>query len=584
MLALSAIPAYAEDGEDYSGSIVGFWDVALYDCVTGTSWIPFFGNGVQRIAGAFSGDVCGYSDDAIHHATSLSSNEISSDAGGQYAMAICDDCHQPFKVYGADLKQSYADYTATLPASVYTSSGGLSWKIIPFAQTMNQNTYYSYERYADYGTLIYIPLYSYADSLNFFYLDEDFIAPVAGYYSVSVITLNGLKNSEITITDTQNFDKLVGIGATVARNGTNTFSTNYIFMLIDRYDGINERDSGYWSGYLIITCVPYSFSGDTYSTTTRPTSITGGNYGIIGDNGQITKIEDNSTIVNETNNTYYNPATGGTGTITDWSYDYSTRSYNLTLNTGDIVTVTYGDENITITETTGDTTGDLITNNYTIYYIVEGSGSGSETPENPPDSHTHDWRETSYTEPTCIASGKRIYTCAICSSTTQDTIPALGHDWRVLRTVTNEYDEDGTLVTEGYILYQCDRCHEQYKTTDTSTRPTPGGGTTTPGSGPGTGSDDDDGASIWDKLGEFLGSTLGALLDFLGGILTGLLDGLISLVTGVMESLTALVDLFGSFGDALGVLWTWLPPEIMSILVAGVSILVVFALLKIFMK
>ena len=45
-----------------------------------------------------------------------------------------------------------------------------------------------------------------------------------------------------------------------------------------------------------------------------------------------------------------------------------------------------------------------------------------------------------------------------------------------------------------------------------------------------------------------------------------------------------LVDLFGSFGDALGVLWTWLPSEIMLVLVAGVTVFVFIGLLKVFMK
>ena len=44
------------------------------------------------------------------------------------------------------------------------------------------------------------------------------------------------------------------------------------------------------------------------------------------------------------------------------------------------------------------------------------------------------------------------------------------------------------------------------------------------------------------------------------------------------------MNLFGSFGDALGVLWTWLPPEIMSVLVAGVTVFVLIALLKLFLK
>lgn len=60
----------------------------------------------------------------------------------------------------------------------------------------------------------------------------------------------------------------------------------------------------YPSVYQVIPFNP-SDTGDTYNINTRPTSITGGNYGIVGDNGQITKVEDNSTIVNETNNTFY---------------------------------------------------------------------------------------------------------------------------------------------------------------------------------------------------------------------------------------------------------------------------------------
>lgn len=89
-----------------------------------------------------------------------------------------------------------------------------------------------------------------------------------------------------------------------------------------------------------------AISNDTYAPATRPTSITG-NYGIIGDNGQITQVTDNSSIVNETTNQFFNPATGESATISDWSYNYEDRSYTVTTETGDTVTVTYGDENIT---------------------------------------------------------------------------------------------------------------------------------------------------------------------------------------------------------------------------------------------
>ena len=36
--------------------------------------------------------------------------------------------------------------------------------------------------------------------------------------------------------------------------------------------------------------------------------------------------------------------------MSGWTYDYSTRTYNITYNEGDTVNITYGDENITIVE------------------------------------------------------------------------------------------------------------------------------------------------------------------------------------------------------------------------------------------
>ena len=206
----------------------------------------------------------------------------------------------------------------------------------------------------------------------------------------------------------------------------------------------------------IFELIPDSgLSGNTYNINTRPTSITGGNYGIVGDNGQITKVEDNSTIINETNNTFYNPATGQTVPITNWSYDYSDRSYKVTLESGNTATITYGDENITIQETT-ITEGDTITNNYTIYYLIDGSGS-----ENP--SCAHEWTETSTTPATCTLPGSKLLTCSKCQQTKTETLPALGHDWQVKQSVTTEYDDTGQLIQEGYTIYECSRCKEQYK-------------------------------------------------------------------------------------------------------------------------
>ena len=62
-----------------------------------------------------------------------------------------------------------------------------------------------------------------------------------------------------------------------------------------------------------------------------------------------------------------------------------------------------------------------------------------------------------------------------------------------------------------------------------------------------------------------------------------IIDSLITLVGTAVEKLSDLVDLFGSFGDALGILWSWLPPEVVTVLVAGVTVVIFAAVLKIFL-
>jgi len=253
----------------------------------------------------------------------------------------------------------------------------------------------------------------------------------------------------------------------------------------------------------------------TYNTTTRPTSITGGNYGIVGDNNEITKVEDNSTIINETNNTYYNPATGMTVPIINWSYDYSDRSYTVTTESGDTATITYGDENISIVET-NTVSGDTITNNYTIYYLVGGFGA----PVDPPAACTHNWQKGDVTVPTCTLPGTLTYTCSLCSQTKTETIPALGHNWQVKQTVITEYDDTGQLTQQGYTIFECSVCHEQYRSDD---------GTLPPGGGSGTDPGGDDKETIWDKIGKFFGTIGDGILGMIEAAVGKILDGLIAL-------------------------------------------------------
>lgn len=218
-----------------------------------------------------------------------------------------------------------------------------------------------------------------------------------------------------------------------------------------------------------------------------------------------------------------------------------------------------------------------------------------ERPEKPgddvdPETCTHDWVENveDYISPTCTVVGVKSYTCSKCEKTKTETIPLLDHDWKIKATMPNQYDDEGNQISIGFTIFECLRCQEQYKSVDGTAPPAlnPGGSSTTPGDGSGGDGEEKEGFLAWllRKAGELLGSVGEGLINFVKGVLEGIFDGLISLVTGVLDSLTKIVDLFGSFGEALGVLWTWLPPEIMAVLVAGVSVFVLVALLKLFMK
>lgn len=166
------------------------------------------------------------------------------------------------------------------------------------------------------------------------------------------------------------------------------------------------------------TAISPSLGGD-YSAETRPSSIVG-DYGIIGDDGTINKT-DNNYIVNETNNTIYNPVTGETYNFTEWTYDYSTRTYTITTDNSQTITVNYGDEYVTIKE------GDTI---YNVYYIVQGGGD----PVNP-DACQHTYTSTTDREPTCTVPGSKTLTCSKCGNVTTESIPAKGHIWTILQTV-----------------------------------------------------------------------------------------------------------------------------------------------------
>lgn len=284
-------------------------------------------------------------------------------------------------------------------------------------------------------------------------------------------------------------------------------------------------------------------------TDSRPT-FGDGSIGIVGDNGQITQINGNQ-IFDESTNLVYNPVTNTTLEVSNWTYDYASRTYYLTLGNGSTQEIRYGDENITIVE------GDTI---YNIYYVV---------PTNP-DNCDHTFTTTVTTAPTCTVGGLDTYTCSKCGYSYTQKTPAVGHTWTVKQSVQTKYDESGNIVTQGYTIYKCSVCAEEYKDSDG----------TGPPSKPSTGSGDDDDGIIVGTLKKLISG----LFKLISGIIGGIVDGLLTLISTAVDKLSQVVNLFGTFGEALSVLWSWLPTDVVAVLVAGVTVVVFAAVLKIFVK
>lgn len=217
------------------------------------------------------------------------------------------------------------------------------------------------------------------------------------------------------------------------------------------------------------------------NTESRPGSLFG-DIIYVGDDGS-QMVADEIFIVNEGDNTVYNPVTGDTWNIETWTYDYSTRTYEITTTTGNTVNVTYGDENITINE--GG-------NTINIYYGGSGGGNNPDVPVDPDNPDTP---------------------------------------------VDPDQPDDGNWFTK-----------------------------------------------FLEAIGSFLGGAVGALVELIASFFTSLLESLGTVVSGVVTSLTNLVSLFGSFGEALRALWTWLPNEIVTIMVAAVSVVTFGALIRLFIK
>lgn len=509
--------------------------------------------------------------------------------------------YNPGGIYGggvsrSELSEAYGSYVDGLPANGTDSNGKLTisdgkWRLVENENYFNDGNFTSANGGCSYSGKILTSCSS-RTTLGYVYCE---IFPIAGlnrYYfdgatGLSSSLAGGYKNWALSLQgsyDGLTWSSISEISTTTSGadiNMSKSFSTydydyTYWRLYSDIYskDAISAGASKDFTRYAHIVYYPESDSPyvETYSSTTRPTSIIA-NYGIIGDDNTVTNIG-TQTIVNEASDIYYNPVTNTSYDISGWSFDYSTRTYNITLVDDNSVTVEYADNSVNIVE--GDTV-------YNVYYLV--------TTETAQGSCAHTYTCENTTAPTCILTGVNTYTCSLCGNVYTETVAATGHTWTVKQSVQTQYDEEtGELLTEGYTIYECSVCGEQYKSTDGSSPPVSSGGSDSSGS-TGEGSS----GTFWEKIGTLFGTVADGVVSMIETAVGKLLDGLISLAQVIADKFNQVVDLvlgwmeeiptlFSAFSDFMGAMFAWMPEEVVLLLTFGLAAVIFAAIIKRFLS
>ena len=201
---------------------------------------------------------------------------------------------------------------------------------------------------------------------------------------------------------------------------------------------------------------------NTYNINTRVNNFQGNYYNNVTNN-----YYNNTTIINETTNNYYDMTTNNYYTMSNWSYDYQSRTYFVTLEDGTTITVQFGDDCLTITNNN-------VENSY--QYVINNNNTPSPNPETPA-ACKHNWTETIDVAPTCLEGGHANFTCSLCGETCEQILSAKGHNWTVKEHVNTVYGENGVIVTQGHTLYECSACGEQWYTETATPPPDVSGGT-----------------------------------------------------------------------------------------------------------
>ena len=397
------------------------------------------------------------------------------------------------------MKNDYNDFVSTLPATGYDSAGKLLWQPKWSDAVDNQLGFSVYYHHVDVSTYFIksgvedvfcgkSPQYDYTASFSgsdlfitrsapkssssFSLIFQCrpymvFAVPIAGSYkmlkSPAIVASceTGLNSNFYTQTD---YNWSASSAYNLGAGGYYYNRDNYKFWNAAQTDIVQQITVTSCRANIRVTTPVFEVTplasnvttiNNTYNINTRVNNFQGNYYNNVTNN-----YYNNTTIINETTNNYYDMTTNNYYTMSNWSYDYQSRTYFVTLEDGTTITVQFGDDCLTITNNN-------VENSY--QYVINNNNTPSPNPETP-STCKHNWTETIDVAPTCLEGGHANFTCSLCGETYEQILSAKGHNWTVKEHVNTVYGESGVIVTQGHTLYECSACGEQWYT-ETATPP-----------------------------------------------------------------------------------------------------------------
>lgn len=372
----------------------------------------------------------------------------------------CAKCGLAYSDYCAT---AYNDHVSQMPFDTVDNEGGLIWQPT-FADLSTNSSFSSKFGYMSSGSSVSISASSYDFSSfdSFLYNNDDASTAYVtsfddrGFGFIFSATSSSSSFRSLTV----NFFPSI-VFPYSGYYSSDSLACHYIFGSADKYDYYSLAETFFNAGgsrsfsfyhfseasnyyasltyYLpVFRFIPSASDTSTtnyYVNASRPTYnitydlATVNNY---GDYTVINNVYENQTIINEGDNIYTDIKTGNEYEIEGWEFDYTTRTYHLTLDNGDLVDVTFGDKYVTV-ELNGEV-------EYYYYATEDDSAAGC----------THEYDLAESVAATCTEDGYNVYVCTLCNHSYKDQTFATGHNYQFLWTVLDTYEVDtSTLVCPG---------------------------------------------------------------------------------------------------------------------------------------